>query len=184
MTIDNPTLNPHPYTLNPEVTRLKRFYLLSFYACDMNYLLKPASLRSLLTHVSISWKNLMTTATSHDQNETMKKEFVTFGEINMVMSQLGFQQCCNEDGNCVDILSVFDEEEPSLGEVKVAFDVFDENADGFIDEFELQRILCKFGQPEHAKLEQCRNMIKGFDVNGDGVIDFEEFVRLMESCSF
>ncbi|KAL7586473.1 probable calcium-binding protein CML46 [Lactuca sativa] len=154
--------------------------------CDMNIyevMFKPlrASIQSLLTHVSISWNKLRTTATSHDQKEITSKVFVTFREINMVMTQLGFQQCCGEEGS-IDILSVFDEEEPSMGEVKVAFDMFDENSDGFIDEFELQRMLCKFGQPENENLEKCRNMIKGFDLNGDGVIDFEEFVRLMETC--
>ena len=42
-----------------------------------------------------------------------------------------------------------------------------------------------FDQPEEAaKLEQSRNMIKGFDVNADGVIDFDDFVKLVETCSF
>ncbi|KAI3733649.1 hypothetical protein L6452_13098 [Arctium lappa] len=149
------------------------------------------SIQSILTHVSISWNKLRTTPISpHDdvKLETIKKDslLLSLGEINMVMNELGFQKCCsNHDHTRIDILSLFDEDEPSLGEVKVAFDVFDENSDGFIDEFELKNILCKFGQPaEAAKLEQCRNMIKGFDVNGDGVIDFDEFVKILETCSF
>lgn len=150
-------------------------------------LLKPfsVSIRSLLTYVSNSWNKLRTsTPTPPYLKETDKNEFLTPGDINMVMGQLGFRHySCSQD-DIIDILSVFDDEEPSLGEVKVAFDVFDENSDGFIDEFELQRMLCKFGLSENAKLEQCRNMIKGFDVNRDGVIDFDEFVKLMESCSF
>ncbi|MFS7959220.1 putative EF-hand domain pair protein CML [Helianthus anomalus] len=143
-----------------------------------------ASVHSLLTRYSVSWNKLITTTpTSPDRKDTIKKEFVTLEEINMVMAQLGFQQCCGYDAN-IDIVSMFDDEEPSLSEVKMAFDVFDENSDGFIDEFEFQRMMFKFGQLEMAKLEECRNMIKGFDINGDGVIDFNDFVRLMESCSF
>ncbi|KVI05509.1 Calcium-binding EF-hand [Cynara cardunculus var. scolymus] len=150
-------------------------------------------IRSILTHVSIPWNKLRATPVSlHDhvkESTTIKKDslFFSLGEINMVMNELGFQKsCCNHDHSSrIDITSLFDDDEPSLGEVKVAFDVFDENSDGFIDEFELQKMLCRFGQPEEvAKLEQCRNMIKGFDVNGDGVIDFEEFVKLMETCCF
>lgn len=151
--------------------------------CD--FLLKPfhAAIQSLPNCVSNSCNSLRITPTSSKRKETVTNEFVTFKEINIVMGQLGLQHCCGHDEG-IDILSVFDDEDPSLGEVKMAFDVFDENSDGFIDEFELQRMLSKFGHPEKAKLEECRYMIKGFDVNGDGLIDFDEFVRLMETCSF
>ncbi|GJR73110.1 retrovirus-related pol polyprotein from transposon TNT 1-94 [Tanacetum coccineum] len=142
-----------------------------------------ASGQSLLTHLSISWNKLGTIPTSLDLNKTVKKEFMTLGEINVIMGQLGLQQCCSTYSN-IDILSIFDEEGPTLDEVKVAFDVFDENTDGFIDEYELRKMLCKLGQQENTMLEGCRNMIKGFDVNGDGLLDLDEFVRLMETCSF
>ncbi|KAK9060130.1 hypothetical protein SSX86_020834 [Deinandra increscens subsp. villosa] len=142
-----------------------------------------ASAHSRLTRFSVSLNKLRTTPTSPHLKETTNKEFVTLEEINMVMGQLGIQPCSGHDGS-IDILSVFDDEEPSLGEVKVAFDVFDKNSDGFIDEFELQSVLCNLGQSKMANLEECRNMIKSFDINGDGLIDFDEFVKLMETCSF
>ena len=41
-----------------------------------------------------------------------------------------------------ELSKLFEEQEPSLEEVKQAFDVFDENKDGFIDAKELQRVLC------------------------------------------
>lgn len=151
--------------------------------CEVLLQSLQASARSVLTYFSVTWNKLMTTPTPLTLNETVNEEFVTVEDINMVMGQLGIQPRCGLDGN-IDVLSVFDEEEPSLGEVKVAFDVFDVNSDGFIDEFELQRMLCNLGLTDVAKLEECRNMIKGFDINGDGVIDFDEFVKLMETCSF
>ncbi|KAI3696389.1 hypothetical protein L1987_79403 [Smallanthus sonchifolius] len=157
--------------------------------CKMNnceVLLKSrlrASAHSLLNHFSVSLRKLRTTPTSPDLKETINKEFLTLEELNMVMGQLGIQHCCSHDAS-IDILSVFDDEEPSLGEVKAAFDVFDVNSDGFIDAFELQRVSCNLGKPEKVKLEACRNMIKGFDINGDELIDFDEFVKLMETCSF
>ncbi|CAH9088838.1 unnamed protein product [Cuscuta epithymum] len=72
-------------------------------------------------------------------------------------------------------------------EVQAAFDVFDENRDGFIDEKELQRVLCALGmdaikemyEQEGLELENCRRMIRKFDENGDGRIDLNEFSKLI-----
>ncbi|PON65369.1 Parvalbumin [Parasponia andersonii] len=76
---------------------------------------------------------------------------------------------------------LFEEEEPSLEEVKQAFDVFDQNRDGFIDDKELQRVLCVLGLKEGSELEDCKKMINTFDENRDGKIDFREFVKFMEN---
>ncbi|CAN1189114.1 Probable calcium-binding protein CML46 [Linum perenne] len=58
------------------------------------------------------------------------------------------------------ILELFDEEEPSLGEIKEAFDV---NRDGFIGEAELQRVMFQLGMKEGVQIDSCRKMIKAFD---------------------
>ncbi|KAI8024217.1 putative calcium-binding protein CML46 [Camellia lanceoleosa] len=105
-------------------------------------------------------------------------------ELNIVMNKLGLP--CDINGGYMvgakDVLALFDEEKPCLEEVKEAFDVFDENRDGFIDATELQRVLCVLGLNEVSELEDCRRMISGFDENGDGAIDFSEFVKFMEKC--
>lgn len=80
-----------------------------------------------------------------------------------------------------ELSTIFDGEEPSLEEVEAAFCVFDENCDGFIDPMELQRLLCKLGFTEGAELDACRQMIETYDENKDGKIDFDEFVRFMET---
>ncbi|EEF30528.1 calcium ion binding protein, putative [Ricinus communis] len=106
-------------------------------------------------------------------------------EVEMVMGNLGL--FCSteseklEDSKGFDELShLFDEKEPSLEEVKGAFDVFDENKDGFIDAEELQRVLHVLGLKEGLELQNCRNMIRALDDNKDGRIDFNEFVKFME----
>lgn len=118
-------------------------------------------------------------------------------EVKTVMKKLGIISYGREHGedNVPDrevigkeeILELFDEEEPSLEELKEAFDVFDDNKDGFIDAQELGRVLSKLGLLKESGIirsECLRNMIKEVDENQDGVVDFNEFVKFMESCFF
>lgn len=77
--------------------------------------------------------------------------------------------------------SMFQDNEPCLDEMKQAFDVFDLNKDGFIDAIELQRVLCLLGLSDRSQIENCKQMIRKFDENMDGRIDFREFVKLMEN---
>ncbi|KAK7374569.1 hypothetical protein VNO80_08000 [Phaseolus coccineus] len=107
-------------------------------------------------------------------------------EVEMVMAKLGFfcspeSEELQEKYGSKELSELFEEQEPSLEEVKQAFDVFDENKDGFIDAKELHRVLCVLGLKEAAKLENCHKMIRVFDTNQDGRIDFIEFVKIMEN---
>ncbi|CAI0438262.1 unnamed protein product [Linum tenue] len=40
--------------------------------------------------------------------------------------------------------------------------------------------MCQLGLKEGVELESCKKMIGAFDVNGDGRIDFCEFVKFMD----
>ncbi|KAF3438163.1 hypothetical protein FNV43_RR20919 [Rhamnella rubrinervis] len=48
-------------------------------------------------------------------------------------------------------------------EVREAFDVFDENNDGFIDGEEITKVVQGLGFMEAASEEECKRMIKAFD---------------------
>ncbi|XP_010552843.1 PREDICTED: probable calcium-binding protein CML45 [Tarenaya hassleriana] len=107
-------------------------------------------------------------------------------EVETVMRSLGLfckqeHEGLQERYSSEEISSLFEEKEPSLEEVKEAFDVFDVNRDGFIDATELQRVLTTLGLKEGSDLENCRKMIRSFDGNEDGMIDFHEFVKFMEN---
>ncbi|KAJ6683917.1 hypothetical protein OIU85_007597 [Salix viminalis] len=107
-------------------------------------------------------------------------------DVEMVMEKLGlFSSSEGEEltewMGSDEISQLFDEKEPSLEEVKEAFNVFDHNSDGFVDASELQRVFCKLGLKEGLDLGKCRKIIRTFDENGDGRIDFNEFVRFMEN---
>ncbi|KHN03121.1 Putative calcium-binding protein CML31 [Glycine soja] len=65
-------------------------------------------------------------------------------------------------------------EEQKLNDLKVAFDMYDTESCGFITQFE--KMLKKMG--ESKSIDECKSMIKQFDLNGDGVLSFEE-LRIM-----
>lgn len=106
-------------------------------------------------------------------------------DAQLVMERLGI--FCNPEGDgwpkedigATQIAELFTEREPSLCEVKEAFDVFDTNCDGFIDARELCSFLSSFGFLQISE-DDCRSMIRAFDEDGDSVIDFREFTKLVE----
>ncbi|CAM8973417.1 unnamed protein product [Rhodiola kirilowii] len=103
--------------------------------------------------------------------------------IKLVMGRLGLVcQHESEDKKLGfdEISTLFDETEPCLTEVKAAFCVFDQNNDGFIDENELNRVMGALGIKEGMGMESCRKMIRDYDENGDGLIDFIEFLKVVE----
>ena len=116
-------------------------------------------------------------------DEKLSKE-----DVKTVMNKLGMTMSCDDHDHYQfggeEVMRVFDEEEPSLAELKEAFNVFDANKDGFIDASELARVLCNLGLVKEPKKSECLRMIKAVDGNDDGVVDFSEFVKFMESCFF
>ena len=75
-----------------------------------------------------------------------------------------------------------DPNEPTLNEEKVnefkeAFEIFDKNKDGYITTKELGDIMKNLGQnPSEAELQ---DMINEVDIDGNGTINFKEFLGLM-----
>ncbi|XP_010435866.1 PREDICTED: probable calcium-binding protein CML45 [Camelina sativa] len=107
-------------------------------------------------------------------------------DVVMVMKSLGLLAYPGSEGlqkrySSEDLSNIFEEKEPSLEEVKQAFDVFDENRDGFIHPIDLQRVLTVLGFKQGSNLESCKRMIRSFDGNKDGRIDFYGFVKFMEN---
>ena len=117
-------------------------------------------------------------------------ERLSQADIKLVMNRLGLG--FHEDGSVGDegfgadeLLSLFEEEEPgSLEEVKEVFDVFDENNDGFIDARELNRVMCRLGLKEGIQVEECSRMIRAVGKDRKEKIDFNDFFRFMERCSY
>lgn len=64
-----------------------------------------------------------------------------------------------------------------VNEFKEAFEIFDKDKDGYITTKELGDIMYNLGQtPNMTELQE---MIKEVDIDGNGTIDFKEFLGLM-----
>lgn len=73
-----------------------------------------------------------------------------------------------------------DEEE----DMKEAFNVFDQNGDGFITEEELSTVLSSLGLKYGKAIDECKRMISNVDSDGDGMVNFIEFKRMMKAGGF
>ncbi|KAK6999836.1 calmodulin-3 [Biomphalaria glabrata] len=60
-----------------------------------------------------------------------------------------------------------------------AFRIFDKDGNGLISASEIRHILCNLG--EKLTDEEVDEMIREADLTGDGQINFEEFVRILEA---
>lgn len=60
-----------------------------------------------------------------------------------------------------------------------AFEVFDLNGDGHITCEELEAVLSRWELWGKSNGQNCKDMIRVFDENSDGVLDFEEFKVMM-----
>ena len=69
---------------------------------------------------------------------------------------------------------------PSPQQIKAAFDAFDVDKSGQVSATELQAVLLKGGVP--VTLAQCMGLIKVFDVNNSGMMEFNEFERLLSEA--
>ena len=78
----------------------------------------------------------------------------------------------------ITISKKLDVPEEKLAEYKEAFDMFDRNKKGTLSIGDITKIMRNFGYP--MTKEEARNMISNVDASGDGEVDFEEFVMLME----
>ncbi|KAK8695061.1 hypothetical protein V6N13_072603 [Hibiscus sabdariffa] len=88
----------------------------------------------------------------------------------------------NGDGllDLQDLINLMEEdngEEDKLRDLRDAFGMYDEDGCGFITPKGLKKMLSKLG--ESKSIEECKLMIKHFDINGDGVLSFEEFRVMM-----
>ncbi|KAK5820089.1 calmodulin-like protein 3 [Gossypium arboreum] len=111
--------------------------------------------------------------------------FLSDKEINQIIDNIDV----NGDGS-VDIdefgelYQMMVNERNEEEEMMEAFNVFDQNGDGFITFEELRSVLSSLGLKQGRTIEDCKNMITKVDQDGDGRVNFEEFQQMMKGGSF
>ncbi|KAH0733767.1 hypothetical protein KY285_009474 [Solanum tuberosum] len=122
------------------------------------------------------------------------KSCITTKELGTVMRSLGqnpteaeLQDMINEvdaDGNgtidfpeFLNLMARKMKDTDSEEELKEAFRVFDKDQNGFISAAELRHVMTNLG--EKLTDEEVDEMIREADVDGDGQINYDEFVKVM-----
>ncbi|XP_060169977.1 putative calcium-binding protein CML19 [Lycium barbarum] len=77
-----------------------------------------------------------------------------------------------------DFTKLMEEERNKESELKGAFAMYEEmEGSGYITPKSLKRMLSRLG--ESTSIDKCKRMIRRFDLNGDGVLSFDEFKLMM-----
>ncbi|CAO1943084.1 unnamed protein product [Urochloa humidicola] len=72
-----------------------------------------------------------------------------------------------------------EEDEERCRGLKEAFGMYEMKGEGCITPLSLKRMLGKLGS--HQEIDECKAMICRFDLDGDGVLSFEEFKVTMDA---
>ncbi|KAI3733905.1 hypothetical protein L6452_13363 [Arctium lappa] len=72
-----------------------------------------------------------------------------------------------------------EDDDGGMKELQDAFELYDLNKNGLISAKELHQILSRLG--ESCSVDDCTNMIKSVDSDGDGYVNFEEFKKMMSN---
>ncbi|CAO1940981.1 unnamed protein product [Urochloa humidicola] len=72
-----------------------------------------------------------------------------------------------------------EEDEERCRGLKEAFGMYEMKGEGCITPLSLKRMLSKLGS--HQEIDECKAMICRFDLDGDGVLSFEEFKVMMDA---
>ncbi|KAG6498689.1 hypothetical protein ZIOFF_038411 [Zingiber officinale] len=116
---------------------------------------------------------------------------ISLGELSTIINSLGLRPTKDELQEMISEVDAdgsgaieFEEflnlmESDSEEELKEAFKVFDKDQNGFISKNELKNVMMSLG--EKLTDEEVDQMIKEADLDGDGQVNYEEFVKMMKS---
>ncbi|OIT33988.1 PREDICTED: putative calcium-binding protein CML19 [Nicotiana attenuata] len=77
------------------------------------------------------------------------------------------------------LMEGMEEERNKESELVGAFGMYEMEESGYITPKSLKRMLSRLG--ESTSIDNCKAMIQRFDINGDGVLSFDEFKLMMTS---
>ncbi|XP_022993348.1 probable calcium-binding protein CML44 [Cucurbita maxima] len=115
--------------------------------------------------------------TMEELESFLEKPSLDFDEFLIFYESMSKQNKGECKGGLVD---EHEDEDEDVEIVYMAFKVFDVNGDGFISCEELENVLSRLELWDANRSEvDCRSMIRAYDTNLDGKLDFEEFMNMM-----
>ncbi|KAK8556588.1 hypothetical protein V6N13_064608 [Hibiscus sabdariffa] len=110
---------------------------------------------------------------------------ISASELSRRLRQMGGEVALGEEDVGIEAMGLEDVmelmegrgEEEKMKDLREAFEMYDGDGSGFITPTGLNKMLAKLG--ESKSMDECRVMIKQFDLNSDGLISFEEFRVMM-----
>ncbi|OAY42108.1 calmodulin-like protein 11 isoform X2 [Manihot esculenta] len=119
----------------------------------------------------ITFEELATAIKSLDQNPTEEELQSMINEVDVDGNGT------IEFGEFLNLKARKMKETEAEEELKEAFKVFDKDQDGYISPNELRHVMINLG--EKLTDEEVEQMIREADLDGDGQVNYEEFVRMM-----
>jgi EF-hand domain pair len=109
---------------------------------------------------------------------------VSYDDVNVAMKRLGIIIDNKGQNNSLikEVNVILEKKLASVEDLKEAFEVFDNDRDGFITPTKLWILMEKLGLIAEMRYEDCDKMIRVYDMDGDGKISFNEFKHMMENA--
>ncbi|KAJ8549020.1 hypothetical protein K7X08_032727 [Anisodus acutangulus] len=120
----------------------------------------------------ITIEELETVIRSLDQNPTEEELCHMISEVDA-----DHDNGTMEFTEFLNLISKKMKETDSEEELKEAFKVFDKDQNGYISSNDLRHVMINLG--EKLTDEEAEQMIKAADLDGDGQVNFDEFVKMM-----
>ncbi|KAJ8753141.1 hypothetical protein K2173_017707 [Erythroxylum novogranatense] len=131
-----------------------------------------------------SLKNIRIFMTEKEVEEVVVKVdsdgdgLINFEEFCRLCESMGVDDL-GRDGERTSRDDATEEGDGSKGDLKEAFDAFDQNKDGLISVDELDLVLSSMGLKHGKSVEDLKGLIMKVDTDGDGLVNFDEFEIMM-----